>query len=413
MVKLTDEQNKMYDGEYGPGVQKAMAMLVKYGDIFGAECMIKVDSAHVDIWGPVEVLSQMLEVVDQARAFTTVHSLKPSTTKWAMGMGIRPEVVEQDTKTHEKRVKLYQKAGFLRAFTCAPYLVGNMLRPGTIFSQAGTSGIIIGNSLFGARGNRDAVNAAICSAITGVTPKMLLHRPENRRAELVAQLQGLDLKNLSTADFGALGYYIGAVAGLRNVAVVGIPSSLSFEKLKYFLSAMPVSGGVSLCHIVGVTPEAPTLEAALGNGKPQETIEVGKNEIEEIYQRLNTAKTDQVDLVCLGCPHYTISEIKSVAQLLDGRKVKEGVRVWVSTADSVYTLAKRMGYVDIIEKAGGLVVTDMCMSSMPALEIDVKTSATDSAKVAHYQPGADVGVEMLYGSTEQCIATAITGKWGG
>jgi len=417
-MKLTDQQKKMYDGGYGPGVQKAMTMLVKYGNAFDAERMIKVDSAHIDVWGPVEFLSQMLEGVDQARAFTSLHSLLPSATRWARAMGIRPEVAEQDMKLREERVKLYQKAGFLQTFTCVPYLVGNILRKGTIFSHAGSSGIVIGNSLFGARGNRDAANAVLSSATTGLTPEMLLNRPENRYAELVVHLEGLDLENFSGADFGALGYYIGAVAGPRNVAVVGIPPTIPFHKLKYFLAIMAVSGAVSLCHIVGVTPEAPTLEAALGDGKPEETVSVGKKELQETYLRLNTAKTDQVDLVCLGCPHYTISEIKKVAQLLDGKKVKEGVRLWVSTADGIYTLAKRMGYVDTIKKAGGLVLTDTCITQMSALEVNVKTSATDSAKAAYYQPRAlaragGVGMEMLYGSTEQCIAAAIKGKWGG
>ena len=419
MLKLTDEQKKMYEGGYGPGTQKAMTMLVKYGNAFGARRMIRVDSVHTFASEPIEFLSQMVEGLDGVRAFSSLHAAQPPTTKWAKVMGIRPDVAEREAKLHEERVKLYRKAGFLETFTCVPYLAGNMLRKGMRYSWPGSSGIIIGNSLFGAMANRDAGPAALSSAITGLTPEMLLNIPGNRYAELVVRIEGLDMEKLSAADLGAIGYYIGAVAESRKVAVVGIPPGLPFEKLKYFLSPFPVSGAVSLCHIVGVSPEAPTLKDALGNGRPEETIRVGKKEMEEGYQRLHTAKTKQVDAVCFGCPHCTISEIKRIAQLLDGKRVKEGVRLWVSTAEAIYSLAKRMGYVDTIEKAGGLVVTDMCIMGFPfpLLEVPAKTSATDSARAAHYQArggtAGGVGVGVLYGSTEQCVAAAIKGKWGG
>jgi len=396
-----------------------MGMLVEYGNAFGARRMIKVDSVHTFNSDPIDFLNQMLAGVNEVRAFSSLHSVYAPATKWAKAMGIRPDVAEGEAKLQETRVKIFQKVGFLQTYTCVPYLAGNMLRKGMIYSWPGSSGIIIGNSLFGAMANRDAGPAALSSAVTGLTPEMLLTRPEGRHAGLVVRIEGLDMANLSAADYGALGYYIGAVAESRNVAVVGIPPGTLFEKLKYFLSPFPVSGAVSLCHIVGVTPEAPTLRAALGDGRPEETIRVGKKEMEEGYRRLHTARTDRVDTVCFGCPHCTISEIKRIAQLLEGKKVKEGVRLWVTTAEAIYALAKRMGYVDTIEKAGGLVVTDMCIMGFPfpLMEVPAKTSATDSARAAHYQArggtAGGVGVEVLYGSTEQCVAAAIKGKWGG
>jgi predicted aconitase len=320
-------------------------------------------------------------------------------------------------------VNLLKKAGVFLMLSCAPYLVGNTPRKNAIFSWPGSSGIIIANSIFGARGNRDASAAALCSAITGLTPEMLLHKPENRYAELVVYLEDLNLAGLTEVDFGALGYYIGSIAGSKNVALVGnFPSHLPFEKLKYLLSPMPVSGAVSLCHIIGVTPEAPTLEVVLKKGKAKQTTVVGQKELEMGYQLLNTAGTDQVDAVCLGCPHSNISEIKKIAQLIGGKRVREGVRLWVSTADAVYSIAKRMGYVDVIESAKGKVFTDICVMNIPCLQfphlkLNVKSSATNSARCARYQAQGGIwggkGLNVFYGSTEQCITAAITGRWGG
>jgi cis-L-3-hydroxyproline dehydratase len=419
VLKLTDEQKKMFEGGYGRGVQKAMSMLVDYGNVFGARRMIRVDSVHTFNNDPLDFLKQMLDGVDEVRVFSSLHSVSPPATRWARPMGIRMDLVERETKVQKEREAVFCKAGFLPTYTCVPYLSSNMLRRGMIYSWPGSSGIIIGNSLFGAMANRDAGPASLSSAITGLTPEMMLTVPENRYAELLVRIEGLDMDKLSAGDYGALGYYIGPIAGLRKVAVTGIPAKTSFEKMKYFLSPMPVSGAVSLCHIVGMTPEAPTLKAAFGGHKPEVTITVGKKELEEGYRRLNTAKTRSVDAVFFGCPHCTISEIKRISQLLNGKRVRRGVRFWVATAESIYSLAKRMGFVYAIEEAGGLVVTDMCIVSFPFALLDepVKVVATDSARAAHYQARGGAagggGVSILYGSTEQCVVAAIQGTWRG
>lgn len=422
-MNLTDEEKKMYDGNYGLGVQRAMNMLVKYGNTFNAERMIKVHSCHLFATDPLEFVRYMLEEVEEVRAFTTLNCLFLPGSEWSSIVGIPAELAQPEIKSSEERVNLLRKLGSLAVFSCAPYLVGNILRKNLIFSWPGSSGIIIANSIFGARGNRDASAAALCSAITGVTPEMLLHKPENRNAELIVYLEDLNLASLSEADFGALGYSIGSLAGSKNVALMGnFPPDLSFEKMKYLLSPMPVSGAVSLCHIIGVTPEAPTLEAVLVNGNAKQTAVVGRKELEVAHQKLNNSRTNQVDVVCLGCPHGTISEIRRIAQLIDGKRVREGVQLWVSTADGVYSIAKRMGYVNIIESAKGQVFKDICIMNIPSLRFphlrsNVKSSATNSARCSLYQAHGGIwggeGLDVFYGTTEQCIAAAITGRWEG
>lgn len=419
-MKLNDEQKRMLGGNYGTGFQEAMSMLVKYGNAFEAEHFIKLDSGHIFATDPLEFVSWILEGVDEIRSISSVHAAYPPDTKWYRTMGIPAELGERDSKIHEKRSELLVKAGFLPVFTCTPYLFGNMLRNDDVFSWPGTSGVIIGNSLFGGRGNRDASPAAMCSAITGFTPEMLLHKPENRRAEILIKLEDLKLERFSEADFGALGYYIGSIAGTKNVAVDGpFSKGLAFENYKYLLSPMPVSGAVSLCHIIGITPEAPNIEAVIKSGNPIEKVKVGKKEVKEAYEKLYTAKTNQVDIVLFGCPHCTIAEIKKIVQLIEGKRVKESVRLWVSTCQALYDLAKRIGYVDIIETAGGQMFTDLCLMNIPfhELELEAKVTATNSARAAHYHYRGGVaggnGVEVHYGSTEKCITAAITGKWGG
>jgi len=414
MLKLTDEQKRMCQGEYGAGVQKAMTMLVKYGNAYDAERMIRVDSAHTSPSIHPRFVSEVLAGVNDVRVPCTLHMTRICCTRWSKDVGINPQLAEEVCKQFNENMELFHKAGFFQTFTCVPFLTGTVIRKSMIFSWSESSAVLAGNSIFGAMGNRDGPPMSLCSAITGFTPEMLLHKPENRYAELLVHINGLDVENLNYADLGALGFYIGAQARDRKVAVTGLPPRLTYEELKYFITPMAVSGAVALCHVVGVTPEAPTVEAALHNRAAQETISVGKKELEEGYRSLNTAKTDDIDTVLFGCPHVTISEIKEIARLLDGKKVKEGVRLWVLASDTMYALAKRNGYVDIINRAGGLVITDTCISDhfygLYGLAEDPKNVATNSAKAAGYHVRR-LGVR--FGSTEQCIAAAIKGKWGG
>ncbi len=409
---LTDEQKRMYEGEYGPGMQKAMTMLVEYGEVFDAERLVKVNSAHVGLGGG-DWLRQILEGVDRVRAFTTTHAGAIGACKAARAMGLKEKFCQNQAKAQSDTLALCVPKGFLPTMTCTPYLVGNVPTAGKVFSWPGSSGIIIGNSIFGARGNRDAMPASMASAITGLTPQMLLLNKENRYARVLVKLEGLDVTGFSEADYGAVGHYIGGVAETKNVVVEGIPETVSFDQLKFFMSPQPVSGAVAMCHIVGVTPEAPTVEEALGHRKPEQTIKIGKKEFREGWQSLHTAKKDDVEVVFFGCPHLSIAELGDIARLLGGRKIAAGVRLFAATADQTYTLAKNAGYVDIIESAGGVVATGVCIQGFPYQELQhpVSTAATDSARAASYQVRRGIGIQ--YGSAARCIDAAVTGKWGG
>ena len=411
---LTDEQKRMYEGEYGPGMQKAISMLVEYGNVWDAERMVRVDRAHAGLWSELEWLEEMLEGVEEPRvSLATIHAGYLAASRFGRAMGLREKFCQQEAKVQNGKVGLLVSKGFVPALSCTPFAMGNVPTPGSIFSWPGSMGIVVANSVFGARGNRDAFPAALASAITGITPDMLLLKKENRYGQLLVKLEDLDMERFTPSDYGALGHYVGGIAKFKNVVIDGVPDTVAFEQLKHFLSPMPVSGAVAICHIVGVTPEAPTVEEALGHKKPEEMIKIGRKEFRETWEKLHTATNDDVEVVIFGCPHASITELGEIARLLEHKKKADSVRLFVATAEQIYAVAKRMGYINIIEQAGGLVITDSCIMLFPYSELVVpaSTAATNSAKAASYQARAGIGIQ--YGSTESCINAAITGKWGG
>jgi hypothetical protein len=166
-------------------------------------------------------------------------------------------------------------------------------------------------------------------------------------------------------------------------------------------------------HIPGVTPEAPTVEAALGGRKPAVNLRYGPEERRVAYENLNSSATSRdVDFIMLGCPHCTVEQVWRVARLLEGKRLHGNTQLWLFVARALKEVADRSGYTRMIEDAGGHVLTDTCCAISGTVPKGAKVVATDSAKQAHYLP-AMLGVQMWFGTTEDCIQAAITGRWSG
>jgi predicted aconitase len=407
---LTDQEEEMAAGKYGAGVEKCMDILIKFGEAFGAEKMVEISSAHTMPKEPIELLKEMTDGVAQTAIFTTLHPVMSgfNPRQWRK-MGIPESFALEETAAFEQRQHVYRRLGFYQTYTCLPMLVGNLPRKGDYLSWIGSGAQIMVNSLIGARTNRDGTLVTLASAITGRSPLMGLFLDENRYADIVVELDGLDPLQLTATDLGAIGYYVGGKAQEKNIVINGLSRSFEITRLKYLMAPLSTSGAVSICHVVGVTPEARTLEEALGHRKPSEVLTVGRKEIETTKALYGEA--GPIDMALFGCPHCTVPELREMAALLDRKRVGTHRRLWVGMAYQMYHLAEKMGYVQVVEDAGG-VITSSCMATIPDAPIpeDVKTIATNSFKAAHYITRLTRGkVNVVIQDMPACIQ-AVTGK---
>ena len=113
-----------------------------------------------------------------------------------------------------------------------------------------------------------------------------------------------------------------------------------------------------MLHLMGYTPESPTLEAAFKGKMPKnpERFTVTMDDIVEMYRHINNItpapgpeRAKPVDIVIFGCPLATFEEVREIARLLKGKKVKEGVMLWVQTDTPSYHMAHQYGDAQIIE----------------------------------------------------------------
>jgi len=246
--------------------------------------------------------------------------------------------------------------------------------------------------------------------LTGKIPDWGLHQDAHRFG---THRIDVELEVSSVMDWGMLGYFVGDVVQERIPVLQGRYNHPDVVRLKHFGAAASSSGGVEMYHIVGVTPEADTLEMAFGPKRPLEVFRYGPDERRRVYDRLNATGADvQVDYVMLGCPHAAIDQLREAAQLLDGKKVSPNCQLWIFTSRAVKSQARDEGLTQTLSDAGAVLLTDTCSAFAQAVPPGTKVVALDSAKQAHYLP-AILGVQAWFGSTRACIDAATTGRWSG
>lgn len=413
---LTHEEQEMLDGKKGPGSRRAMELLVDLCKAHDVEKTVQASYGHAPPYDviPKDFWDLITEDAQPVMKVTTHPSYQPELwKKWGIGGPNTDDIISE----HQEKLKAVRRLGWLLTDTCADYLLGIVPRKGEVVAMHGSCMQVANNSLYGAHVDRAGIFCALASCITGRVPYMGLMIPENRYAQVLFKLEGLDVSRWTSAHYSCLGYYIGSqVKGHKNVAVDGLPPELPFNFARALVLPLPSSGAVTLCHIVGTTPEAPTLEAALGGKEPEEVITVGRKEMKETWQELNHHTGDKVEHVTFGCPHCTIEEIGEIASAVEGKKLKASLLIGASVP--IEALARVQSYAETIEKAGGHFLSCCPSISSPYARADfagdnqVASAAIESARAAYYMSGV-CGVETFFGTKEQCLEAAIEGKWKG
>jgi len=424
-MKLTDQEQAMLDGRDGKAKQKAMDLLVRYGEALGAERL--VDTRNV--CGTLGASTPFLRQYGQSRggldavfsefnldSTEVVEIPKVAVFSSHLQHGIDPEHAERQgvpvevVKLHRKGEAWAAGLGVQLLNTCAPYTVGNVPTRGEHCAWMESSAVIYINSVLGARTNAEGRESTGSAMLTGKIPYWGYHIEENR---LGTHLVELDLDVQSTADWGLLGYYIGEVVQDRVPVVTGVREVPNLARLKHFGAAAASSGGVEMYHLAGITPEAPSLEAAFGKNRPVEKFRYGRAERRIAYEAANvTAKSPNVDFIMLGCPHYTIEQIWELCKLLEGKKLSPNTEMWIFTPRQTKHLADQNGYTKIITDAGAHLMSDTCSAMGRLIPKGAKVAAADSVKQAHYLP-AIMGIECWFGTTADCVDAAVSGRWSG
>ena len=431
MPSLTDSEKRMLQGEEGVVKQKCMEYLVEMCRIAGAGRLVDLDGTG-DMHSPGLGLSQHIvitldELSEYAASggklaiptfanksplieFTAIHGWEACNICTATD----PKTLHNDPEFHKKAMheeeyKVLKRMGLITTHSCANYLTMSYLPSvGQHCSWFESSQMPYCNATLGARTNFDGT---LATCLLGKAPYYDMHITENRYGTILVETDRLIMTDL---EWDVYGFTVGEACDVEVPVVTGTtrPTTTQYQK---FNSACSTGGASRMYHLPGITPEAPTIEHATGGKAFARQVMLGEAELRRTYDVLNFHTSDDVDLVYLGCPHLNIVDLMLLSRKLDGKKCK--VPLWIMTAPWLYAGAKELGYLEIFEKAGAILMSGACLAAMGAVPEGVRNIAVDTAKQAYYitgcYPDENDPLQVCYGSQDDCVDAAITGKWRG
>jgi len=350
-LRLSGEERRILRGEAGPLKQAALENIVRYAEVLGAGQLCNVTHAHV-FCGAHAYLAVCPET-DFHAVFSRMNLAREAAipfTETDPGCIVQSDVGPCDDQVFEPLgqsevffrknahfLNEARKAGVAIVGTCAPYHTGWLLVRGEHFVTSESGVTVIGNSLWGAMGNSDGIEAAFWSAICGRTPMWGMHVPENRAGTHAVQVAAR-MDSLMACD--ALGAALGSrLPGGAVPVLEGDFGGATFTHLRQLCTSLAVTSNCEMLHIVGITPEARTLADALQGREPRQRLTLASADLAAAYGAICDPGGGELDLVSLGCPHYDIHQIRRTADALDGKKVHPNVHFMVWTSLPVKCLA--------------------------------------------------------------------------
>jgi predicted aconitase len=425
-MRLSEEEKAMRDGAHGQAVAKAMNLLIRYGEALGAEDFVYTNNiAGVPGSSPKWVKDYYAADGGDYRAVFSRFDLDsdevvdvPRINGFACHLqgGMDPELWREQGMTAEAFVNFQADErevaghGIQVLKTCTPYLAGNVPVMGEHCAWMESSAVVFCNSVIGGRTNCEGRESTSAAMLANRIPNWGFHKDDFRKGQHLIEVQApVD----SIFEWGLLGYYTGGAVEDAIPVLDGAIADPALIKHKHFGAAAASSGGVEMYHMAGITPEAPSVEAAFGGPARGERFTYGPRERRETYERLNSVgESRDVDYVMLGCPHYSADQLADAARMLEGRTVHPNSALWIFTSRAVKATAEASGSADVIRGAGAKLMTDTCSAISQAVPPGTKVAAFDSAKQTHYLP-AIMGIEGWFGTTQECIDAACSGRWEG
>lgn len=410
-MKLSLEEDGILAGRWGKPAARALAMQIAVGGFFGAREMVPVRSAHLT--GEPESMGDagldfVEELVREGARFvvpTTTNARNVDFDRYRE-LGQPEEVAAKERRLRDLVVAM----GGVALDSCTNYQAICQPLFGEHLAWGDTGTVIYANAVVGARSNFEGGPASYAAALTGRVPAYGMHLSECRWGTHLVEVND---PPHTVSDWGALGVFVGRQ--LTNYWLVpvffGLQAVPSGDALKQLGATLASYGSLAMFHIVGVTPEARTLEEAFGGRAPRGRLVVEPGTLDRTYRSF-VPEREKVDLVVFGTPHLSLFEVRSLADLLRGKRVHRDTMLLLTTSHHVKAMADRLGYTATIEETGGRILAGPCYYIMTPRELarrhGFRTIVTDSAKLANIIPAS--GYNAIFRPTADCIEAAITGR---
>lgn len=407
-IALKDQDQAILAGERGEAAAVAMRIVLRMAALESATELIDITRAHIDgciYTGPggLAVAERLRDLGGHVVVPTTLNAISVDHRRW-QALGI-PEALGRPAADV---ADAYVAMGAQATFTCAPYLLDDRPVRDEQIVWAESNAVVYANSVLGARTMKYPDYLDIAIALTGRAPKAGCHLPEERAPQVrvtVPPLEGAD-----DSLWPLIGYLIGTVSPDAIPLIDGVSGHRpDTDALKAFGAAFATTSAAPMFHIAGVTPEA--LEPNSFADLDLPTISLTHQDLLRAWQELNGAEAGPVQLVSLGNPHFSATELAALAALCRNKTRAPHVPLVVTCGRAEMAKAEASGDLAVLTAFGVTLVNDTCwcMVTEPIIPVDAQVIMTNSGKYAHYGPGL-TGRTMRFGSLAACVEAAVTGE---
>ncbi len=400
-LTLTAQDQAMLDGVQGPATRIAMEVICAMAALQGASALVDVSQGHIDgcilaNTANLRFAETMAQMGGRVCIPTTINAISVDHGNWR-NQGVPPQFGLRAARLADAYVQM----GARPTFTCAPYLLETAPEAGEMIGWSESNAVIYANTVLAARTVKHPDYLDLFIGMTGRAPLSGVYLDANR-----APSRRIDVKLPNGHDdalWPMLGYIAGQLSPDRIPILTGLEHSApSRDDLKAMCAAFGTTSAAPMLHVAGITPEA-------GNfPDPTDVVTVTKADLARIWTELNPG-LEKVDLVAFGSPHFSLTECRALAGLVQGHRAKDTAMI-VTVGQDVLAKVRAEGILARLEAFGAQVFPDICWCSItePLFPPEARNLMTNSGKYAHYAPGLS-GREVRFGSLAECVKAAQTG----
>ena len=347
-MKLTTEEQSVFDGSRGAVMQKVMKTIVGYGEALEAEKLVDITgNGHFVIANAIPGISPSIEMLDALieAGLKTTHpfTLDPAAPLDYENWWLTPVQVETlermyvDQERYDRRM-LALGLRDMQTFTCTPYQpeVGSIPKKGDVLAWSESACVVFANSVLGARCNRNGAIIDLLCNIAGKVPLSGLLTEEGRRAtwQIHVATEQLPLPQVLGAAVGRMVLAdVPYITGLDRFLGPGI-SERTRDYLHELGAAAAAAGAVGLFHVESITPEAIDFKTnLLASGYQKSAVDdTALAELTASYPVLWQDPDAGPSKCFLGCPHLSLRQLRWWAnEIRTGLARHDGQRVKVHT----------------------------------------------------------------------------------
>jgi hypothetical protein len=405
-LELTAEERSILAGSRGEAARRALEYQIEVGRFWGAKRFVSVTNVHM--MGDIEVMGDAgLEFLRNELKSAARCAVATTTNARCIDFAYCDRLGQDAAEVAKEReiIQCLRRMDVVTTDTCINYQSVYQPHLGEHVAWGDTGTVIYANSVFGARSNFESGPAALAAALTGRTPEYGFHLGQNRKGTFAVRLEA---KLDDLADWGAVGRLVGeahqdyfAVPVFHGYG--GVPIA---DELKHLGAALASYGSMGMFHFMGVTPEAPATTEGL-----KEKIAITDEDIASVYRCYPLGDGD-ARLVVFSGPQQSLLEMKRLAGLFQGRKVKPGSSCFVTTNGAVLAQSRALGYAQALEEAGVTILEGVCFYILQNLSPMRRANrwtnmVSNSAKIVNI-----IGAHRfntILRRTDDCVDIACTG----